>query len=48
MKQIHAHIGPAYSCAWHLELDNRVLSAGRDKTIKVLYAICNNNYDVML
>lgn len=35
MKQIHAHIGPAYSCAWHLELDNRVLSAGRDKTIKV-------------
>ena len=35
MKQIAAHIGPAYSCAWHLELEHRIVSAGRDKMIKV-------------
>ena len=35
MKQIAAHVGPAYSCAWHLEQEHRIVSAGRDKMIKV-------------
>lgn len=35
MKQIAAHIGPAYSCAWHLEQEHRIVSAGRDRMIKV-------------
>jgi WD40 repeat protein len=35
MIQIPAHAGPAYSCAWHPEQEHCIVSAGRDKTIKV-------------
>jgi len=35
MKQISIHSGPAYCCAWHPEQENWIMSAGRDKMIKV-------------
>ncbi|XP_019853625.1 PREDICTED: WD repeat-containing protein 24-like [Amphimedon queenslandica] len=35
LKTINAHSGPAYSCAWHLEQEHRIVSAGRDKMMKV-------------
>ena len=35
MKQISIHYGPAYCCAWHPEQEHWIMSAGRDKMIKV-------------
>ena len=35
IKQVPIHNGPVYCCDWHLENDNWILSAGRDKMIKV-------------
>ena len=35
MKQISIHYGPAYCCAWHPEHEHWIMSAGRDKMIKV-------------
>lgn len=35
MKQISIHSGPAYCCAWHPEQEYWIMSAGRDKMIKV-------------
>ena len=35
LKTIQCHSGPAYCCNWHPVTENIVLTAGRDKTIKV-------------
>ena len=38
LKKIPCHSGPVYCCIWHPESENVVLTAGRDKMIKV--AVC--------
>lgn len=35
LKMIQCHNGPVYCCIWHPETENVVLTAGRDKMIKV-------------
>lgn len=34
-KQFSVHSGPAYCCSWHPEMSHWIMSAGRDKMIKV-------------
>lgn len=36
IKQVAVHSGPVYCCAWHPEQENWIMSAGRDKMIKVV------------
>ena len=35
LKTIPGHNGPVYCCNWHPEVEHCILSAGRDKLIKV-------------
>lgn len=42
VKQVPIHSGPVYCCDWHLENDNWILSAGRDKMIKVCAFLINH------
>ena len=42
VKQVPIHSGPVYCCDWHLENDNWILSAGRDKMIKVCAFLRNH------
>ena len=35
VKQLPCHNGPVYCCAWHPEREHHILTAGRDKMIKV-------------
>ena len=35
VKQQPCHNGPVYCCEWHPEKENLILTAGRDKIIKV-------------
>ena len=35
LKQWSFHNGPAYCCDWHPEYEQWIMSAGRDKMVKV-------------
>ena len=44
LKKIPCHSGPVYCCIWHPESENVVLTAGRDKMIKV--AVCISHIEM--